>query len=320
MPDIIDHAQAFARVFGAVVPLGAWTYTNKKGEEVSCWKVPIIKRWNVEPLRTEKQVFDFWYKQWYQYRKTPQLGLVTGQINGGYVVIDLDRGHQSGVDGYETLKEWQRMTGNELPETWTVITGSGGYHFYYHTDKAMRCYSNPDLGVDFKADGGYVVCPPSLHQNGNKYQWEITPSDCECAELDEIVLEFIEYCRPGGYQYDQGFRASERRDQDNDNRKMILPPEIPEGGRHTPLISLIGTLNRLGVSDEAIEAMVRTENELKCKPAFTETELQKEIFPAIYRWPKGFNADDYKGQEEWKQQRKKQLNVERYLQSRMHSD
>ena len=27
-------------------------------------------------------------------------------------------------------------------------------------------------GVDLKADGGYVIAPPSVHPNGNVYEWD----------------------------------------------------------------------------------------------------------------------------------------------------
>ena len=88
---------------------------------------------------------------------------------------------------------------------------------------------------------------------------------------------------------------------------MILPPEIPEGGRHSPLISVIGTMNRLGFTDEAIEAAVRIENEQKCIPPLSEQELQREIFPAIYRWEKGVPADIWKNKDQFVQEQKTAL-------------
>lgn len=291
-----DYAAMFVLRFGAVIPVGSWTYTKKNGEEVDLWKTPLIKNWTKEPLRTKEEVYKEWAKYEY-HRHFPNIGLVTGQICGGYIVIDMDRKPEKGVDGYDLLLRWQRETGMKLPEeTWTVITGSGGYHFYYHTDTAMRPYQNPKCGVDLRADGSMIIVPPSMHRCGKRYEWEISPSDCPCAEANEAVYAFIEYCRP----QDSEYKPSMLRGHGGE-RKMLLPPEILEGGRHDPLISLIGTLNRLGASDEAILAAVRIENKLKCKPPLTEKELQSEIFPAVFRWDKGVPAKEWQNKDSYLQ-------------------
>ena len=282
-------------LFPAIIPVGAWTYNNSVGEIVDLWKHPLIKRWQADPLATRGQVTYEWQRFQY-YGNDPNIGLVTGQICGGYIVIDIDRNHREGVDGYETLLSWQQETGITIPETWTVITGTGGYHLYFKTDKWLRGSVNEDLGVDIRADGNMVVLPPSLHRNGNRYEWEISPLDCKCAELTPDVMQFIKYVRPSDYEYS---RPNSGNTTNNESVKMLLPSEIMEGGRHTPLVSLIRTLDKLGVSDEAIEQLVRFENNKKCNPPLTETELQKEIFPAIGRYGKGVNESEWKSKEQY---------------------
>ena len=292
MATMSEIAESYSRKFHAIVPVGNWTFIGREGNIIDLWKSPLIKNWTNTPLRTPEEVREQWGK-YGRYGKTPNIGLVTGQICGGYIVIDLDNKPDQGINGYEELKEWQRRTGVELPETWTVITGGGGYHLYFHTDKALRGYSNHSAGVDLRADGNQVLLPPSTHKSGRRYEWEIAPKDMQCAEADEIVMRFIEEYRPAGAQY-----GSTRRGEGG-GRKMALPPEIPDGERHNALISLIGTLNRLGVSDEAIIRVVRTENENKCRPPFTEAELQREIFPAIFRWEKGVKETEWKSRQEY---------------------
>lgn len=300
MATMQDFALEYLKILPAVVPVGAWTFTGNDGKEVDLWKAPLIKNWTEKPLTEAREVRKEWSKYAY-YKKAPNIGIATGQICGGYIVIDLDRHPERGVDGYEYLIDWQRETGMSIPEeTWTAITGSGGYHLWFHTSKAMRSYANHEIGVDLRADGGQVLVPPSLHKSGKRYTWEIGPGECKCAEADEAVMAFIEYCRPSGSQY----AGPSTRREDGGERSMLLPPEIPDGGRHTPLISLIGTLNRLGVSDEAIEYTVRLENEKKCKPPLTESELQKEIFPAIYRWAKGISKEQWQQREDFLSQKK----------------
>lgn len=291
MGTIQEAAIKYVQRFHAVIPVGTWTYKNKENKEIDLWKAPLIRGWTQNPLTTPRQVRDEW-GMYERYGRVPNIGIVTGQICGGYIVIDLDNKPEKGVNGYEELKEWQRKTGFILPETWTAITGSGGYHLWFHTDYAMRGYVNNVYGVDLRADGNQVVVPPSKHRSGNVYQWEIAPDDRECAEADEAVYRFIEEYKPSDAEYKHSTFRGEGGD-----REMLLPKEIPEGGRHTPLISLIGTLNKLGVSDHGIETLVRMENETKCKPPLTEQELQREIFPAIYRWEKGVSKDAWKSKE-----------------------
>lgn len=296
---MVRQAISYVRKFHAVVPCGAWTFTGRDGKEVDMWKNPLIKNWTREPLKTETQVRRFWMIQWERYRQTPGIGIATGQICGGYYVIDFDRHPERGIDGYDYMKQWERENGVKLPDTWQVITGSGGLHMWFKSNRAMRGYANTEIGVDLRADGNYIVVPPSLHKSGKSYEWEAgySPKDVDCAEMDEVVMQFIRDCRPNGSEYRQSTRRGE-----GGERKMKLPEEIPDGGRHEALVSVIGTLNILGVSDEAIEALVRHENEEKCNPPLDEDELQKEIFPAIYRFEKGVAAEKWQEKEEYKKQ------------------
>jgi hypothetical protein len=58
-------------------------------------------------------------------------------------------------------------------DTYTVKTGSGGLHFYYRVPDCpiMRIFDPRDSShiADVQALGTYVMCPPSIHPNGNPY-------------------------------------------------------------------------------------------------------------------------------------------------------
>ncbi len=91
------------------------------------------------------------------------IGLMCG---GGLVVIDVDM--KNGVDGSATLAHLQATVG-ALPDTLEVSTPSGGKHLYYRypvgvaiNSKAGKIAGQPAPGLDIRADGGYVVCPPSV--------------------------------------------------------------------------------------------------------------------------------------------------------------
>lgn len=192
------------------------------------------------------------------------IGIATGTPSGGLVVIDMDMHVEKGVNGYETLKEWQQENG-ELPDTWMSITGSSGYHWLYKDAASHGCRTGIYEGIDIRADGGYIVAPPSVHPNGRRYEWEQGPGDCEIAQADSRVREFLLGHMPEGKQ-------------------AFTPPEtIPEGGRTDAMIKLIGSQRGSGLSDEAIIAAVRAENEARCVPPLTDQELEKTVFPALKR-------------------------------------
>ncbi|MCL7459902.1 bifunctional DNA primase/polymerase [Micromonospora sp. MSM11] len=100
-----------------------------------------------------------------------QLALRTGAASR-VVVVDVDPGH----GGANTLA---RLIAEGLtPPTARVGTGSGGLHLYYrHPRRAVPCSQGKPgqglgPGVDVKADGGYVVLPPSTHpRTGRPYRW-----------------------------------------------------------------------------------------------------------------------------------------------------
>ncbi len=60
-----------------------------------------------------------------------------------------------------------------MPPTRAVRTGSGGWHLYYrHPGGTLAAKLHGHPGIDIKADGGYVVAPPSIHPDtGQPYRW-----------------------------------------------------------------------------------------------------------------------------------------------------
>lgn len=203
------------------------------------------------------------------------IGIATGSVSGGLVVIDLDLDDDKGVNGYEVLRKWQRENG-ELPETSMSITGRGGYHYFYRDTAQWRNRAGLYEGVDIRGDGGYVVAPPSIHPNGRQYEWEQEPSTYGFSQVDNLVAAFLTPA-PEDLQR-QSFQA---------------PEQIPEGQRTSTLVKLVCSQQAKGLSDEAIRAAVRAENEAKCIPPLTDQELEKEVFPALKRYQKG-NAPYYK--------------------------
>lgn len=89
-------------------------------------------------------------------------GILTG-IKSGIIVLDIDP-RNGGEEGLIGLLE----TYGGMPDTYTVKTGSGGWHFYFQLPEGMDLAS-PKLGidgVDFLANGRMAVTPGSVSGSG----------------------------------------------------------------------------------------------------------------------------------------------------------
>jgi hypothetical protein len=95
------------------------------------------------------------------------MGLVCGAVPGArynVLVLDLDK-HNEGADPIGELVQWQQTTGIRLPEGPVVETPTGGLHLYFLIEPGTeRIWSGAGWlpNVDVRADGGYVVAPPSV--------------------------------------------------------------------------------------------------------------------------------------------------------------
>ena len=116
-------------------------------------KLPKIKSWQQEATTDDKKIVLWWKFQF----KDANIGIVTGAASENLVVLDVDV--KDGKQGLESLKA---LTGGGIPETYTVQTPSGGYHFYFISNTHYGNSVGFRPGLDLRGDGGYVVAPPSV--------------------------------------------------------------------------------------------------------------------------------------------------------------
>ena len=140
--------------------------------------------------------------QWWTQYPNANIGLATGDKNG-IVVIDVDVGHDPGIDGTETLRDLERDMG-KLPDTVEQQTPNGGRHlfFKYPTGCIIGCHkatkdNDPYPGIDVRGNGGYVVVAPSSIRctdgQYRGYEWEVSsmPNDTPLAELPAPWLKWL---------------------------------------------------------------------------------------------------------------------------------
>jgi len=206
-------------------------------------KTPLTIHGLKDATQTMQGVRDYWGK-W------PDAGI--GLVTDGFIVFDFD--YKSG--GLESRQIIEEKYG--LPQTRVHLTGGGGFHYIYRNPNGTKAKNATGFagypGFDIRADGGYIVVPPSPHQSGNQYQ----------------VYDYSPIIPVPDWYFKL---AAEKQPLINNNNNPESP--IPQGQRNQTLASLGGTMRRRGLSIEAISAALLAENKARCQPPLTDTEVLK---------------------------------------------
>lgn len=191
------------------------------------------------------------------------IGIVCGVPSHGLLVLDFDVSDTK--NGIETLRSWQATNG-DLPETSIALTGSGGRHYFYRTSRTnIKPSANAQLGVDVRCDGSYIVAPPSVHPNGDSYEWWESPEDTPIATADGAVYDFLDHVqRNGGVDEDKP--KSER---------FELPERIKRGERDNTLMRYGFSLRGIGYPDEMILAALDFANRERCVEPLDSRDVKR---------------------------------------------
>jgi len=192
---------------------------------------------------TDADLIRTWWERWPQ----ANVAIRTGSASA-LAVLDLDR--RGDHDGVEVARAhgWDPADAGPVART-----GGGGLHAYYRMPEGLR--SGPIApGVDVKAEGGYVIAPPS--RTRGPYVWEADP---DIEDLPPWPTEVIERVRA----------AWDTRAGDAEDVEGV----IREGRRNTALTRLAGAMRRVGMGPESIAAALRVENAQRCKPPLPDDEV-----------------------------------------------
>ena len=133
-----------------------------------------------------------WWKRW----PRANVGIASGM--SGLLVVDVDPRN----DGDNSMRELEQQHG-KLPDTVRALTGGGGTHDLFIMPDAIRS-GKLGLGVDIKAEGGYILAAPSNHMSGTNYQWDCgaDPADVEVAPCPKWVIDKLH--RKDATEYETG--------------------------------------------------------------------------------------------------------------------
>lgn len=222
--------------------------TCGKNDCTSIGKHPIPPRWQEVTSKQPEAI-----KAWWRAFKNPNSGVVTGKASG-VVVLDIDPRH----GGMDTLDDLQVKHG-KLPETATVETGSGGFHYYFRDPTGLKNGTNVGgKGVDFRGDNGFVVGPGSEHASGGTYDWydEQTPDNVGFADLPRWLFDLV--YKPPVSVVSSGVTSGTR---------------VSEGGRNVFLAGLAGAIRNRGCGYRTILAALVEANLELCQPPLMDEEI-----------------------------------------------
>lgn len=230
---MLEYALHYAQLGWSVIPVG------KDKKPLLAWASYQNKRASVEQIRA-------WWDQWPE----ANIGIVTGRVSN-LVVID--------IDDEEGLQLLENKQPDILDSTLVCGTGGGGYHLYYrHPNRRKKIPNGVRVlpGVDVRADGGYVIAPPSVHFTGNTYEWtRKVPVSGAPTFLKRVLAG------------------------DTPSRLQELDWEInvPEGERDVELTRRAGKLFNADMPTAEVFEILRNWNQKHCNPPLPDAQVRKIV-------------------------------------------
>lgn len=208
-----------------------WSILPVKPEE----KRPYMTNW-LQYTRTKATLSTV--ENWFRSLSGAGVGAVTGKISN-IVVLDVESWCKTPIE--ELLKRY--------PTQLIARSGSGGWHLYYQYPQNVTKVSNRVGlfdGADLRADGGFIVLPPTRHPNGRNYEW------VQKGVPGAFPVAFLEFESKPTIQ-NEGWIVEALRG-------------VSEGGRNDTCARLAGYFFKKGMTADIVEALLVDWNERNDPP------------------------------------------------------
>lgn len=255
----LKHALTYASQGWPVIPLHPIVNERCACSKANCraaGKHPRVRHWPRAATTDATWVSREW-------GKCPDagIGVVTGTASS-LLVVDVD----AATGGPQSLASLESQYGS-LPETLTQTTGGGGKHHLFRMPGSPVRNSVGKLGpgLDVRADGGYIVVPPSTHASGRLYSWDDEPRNESVVTAPSWLVDLVQEPEP---------------------RKRLTVEIVREGERNSFLASEAGRLRRDGTSKSELLRALSELNIRCCTPELPLGEV-REIAESVSRYRRG---------------------------------
>ena len=218
-----------------------------------CWpqsKRPATKRGCLD-ASTDPEII----RQWWEHQPQYNVAIACGRASGVFVV-DID-----GADGAAAIRELEAKHG--ALTTVQVATANGTHLYFKMPDVPVRNSAGKlAKGIDVRADGGYTLCPPSIHPSGKLYCWSPYTSNAFAAAPQWLLDRIVSPNNNGN-----GHAATPVADWRN------LARGVDEGQRNDSICRLAGHLLRHRVDAVVTLEILTAWNLARCRPPLEADEV-----------------------------------------------
>jgi Bifunctional DNA primase/polymerase, N-terminal/Primase C terminal 1 (PriCT-1) len=194
--------------------------------------------------------------RWWREDPDMNLAIATGVVSN-LLVVDID-----GTSGELELRKLEAQHG-ALPAT-PEVTTSRGRHLYLRPGAALLRNTAGKIapGIDTRADGGYVLAPPSVHPSGARYTW-YRGNAKTIAQAPAWLLEKLS--QPSGTATPV------------EEWRGLVADGAGEGTRNSTVTKLCGHLLRRFVDPFVVLDLMQAWNASRCRPPLPEEDITRIV-------------------------------------------
>jgi hypothetical protein len=151
-----------------------------------------LKAWNGSwACLRDEGVSEDTIKEWWERFPDAQIAVACGK-KSGITVVDIDWLKILGTNQPDLQNSLDpAQIASTLPTSLMSITGGRGRHVFYRYTDVPNSVKMHHPQIDVRSEGGYVIVPPSTHENGHSYMWdeEAAWSEASVKQLSEFPFE-----------------------------------------------------------------------------------------------------------------------------------
>jgi hypothetical protein len=198
-------------------------------------------------------------RRWWRLEPQYNVAIATGTVSGVFV-LDVD-----GIDAESELRRLEKEHG-QLPPSVEAITPRPGRHVYFRCPAAPLRNSAGKIapGIDTRADGGYVIAPPSIHPSGRRYAWSVDTANTVAPAPDWLLDRITQHTNGSAPTPPAEWRA-------------LVADGADEGQRDCSVTRLAGHLLRRHVDPCVVLDLLQVWNVARCTPPLPADDISRIV-------------------------------------------